>query len=291
MNFAIPPSLLKGINALIRASAFGFACLMTLGLTGCGGGGSSTPGAVSTASSLLTAGAYKENVNDPNWISIVLPNEPLAAGISNFYVLHYKDSNPDIYSGSGQITGKREASLSQIKLYPYQSSVRAGTVTLTSTSSINVQASLNFPEAGAPNTSLINIDLIAPTGYVYNTAASLGDVQGNWQGSFSFGVGSVSNNAFSINISSLGAISSYMSFSTDCQLTQAVLTPNFDGTNLFRFSARISDGTYCAANSLANLTLTGAAFITPSPVAGKTQRLYLVGVTTDGRGVSFKADR
>ena len=291
MNFVKLPSLLNGVNDCMRASVTGIACMMILGLTACGGGGSSTPSTTTPVQSLITAGAYKENVNDPNWVGIVLPNEPSSAGISNFYVLHYKDGNPDIYSGSGQITGKNEASLAQIKLYPYQSSVRAGTVTLSSSSSGNVQAVLNFPEAGAVNTSATTIGLIAPTGYVYNSAASLGDVQGNWQGSFSFGVGSVSNNAFSINISSLGAISSYMSFSTDCQLTQAVLTPNFDGTNLFRFSAKISDGTYCAANSLANLALTGAAFVTPSPVAGKTQRLYLVGVTTDGRGVSFKADR
>jgi hypothetical protein len=79
-----------------------------------------------------------------------------------------------------------------------------------------------------------------------------------------------------------------MSFQQDCVLTQGILAPNFDGTNLFTFSVTIPTATQC---SLKSQTLNGAAFVTTSPVAGKSQRLYLLGVTTDGRGISFRADR
>jgi hypothetical protein len=71
-------------------------------------------------------------------------------------------------------------------------------------------------------------------------------------------------------------------------LTQGILAPNFDGTNLFTFSVTIPTSTQCA---LKGQTLNGAAFISTSPMAGKTQRLYIIGVTTDGRGISYKADR
>jgi hypothetical protein len=79
-----------------------------------------------------------------------------------------------------------------------------------------------------------------------------------------------------------------MTFQQDCALTQGMLAPNFDGTNLFTFSVTIPTATQC---SLKSQTLNGAAFVTTSPVAGKSQRLYLIGVTTDGRGISYRADR
>jgi hypothetical protein len=82
-----------------------------------------------------------------------------------------------------------------------------------------------------------------------------------------------------------------MSFWGDCQLSKGEIKPNFDGTNLYKVSVSIPAANACTQNNLGNKDLTGAAFITTSPIAGKTQRLYLVGVTSDGRGISFKADR
>jgi hypothetical protein len=114
----------------------------------------------------------------------------------------------------------------------------------------------------------------------------LNTVQGNWTGRLGYSVGSAEN--FSMSISSAGAISTAMSFQQDCVLSNAKLAPNFDGTNLFSLSLSVPTATQC---SLKSQTLNGAAFVTASPLAGKTQRLYLVGVTTDGRGISFKADR
>jgi hypothetical protein len=38
-------------------------------------------------------------------------------------------------------------------------------------------------------------------------------------------------------------------------------------------------------------SLTGVAYVTTSPVAGKTKRLQWVAITSEGRGLSFRADR
>ena len=294
MNFAKLPVLLNALQANLRAhftgAALTFSSAVVLGLTACGGGGTSTANngnPINPVQSLITAGAYMGTVSGKDWISIVLPTEPSAAGISNFYALHYNATDPDLYSGSGQIAGNSSAALTKLSMYPnIAASVRTGTGTPTSASSGVVRAALSFAATTSDIALNINLDHSAPTGYTYNTPATLASMKDTWQGRWSYGVGFADN--FSINISAQGVVSSSAAFQNDCQLTQSALTPNFDGTNLFTWTASIPNATQC---SLKNQTLTGAAFITPSPVAGKTQRLYLVGVTTDGRGVSFKADR
>ena len=286
MTFAKPPNFFAGFKTWI---AIGFSSWMVLGITACGGGGGadSTSNPETPIGTLISAGAYQNLAKD--WVIVLLPTEPNSAAVSTFYALNYKVAGTDIYSGSEQITGNSSVTLSQIKLHPFMSSVRTGSGTLSSGRSGSIDASLNFPESGIANTPAINLTLNAPSGYVANTSANLTTIQGNWLGSLSYG--NASNNAFSINVSPTGAVSSYMSFAGDCQLALANLAVNFVGTNVFKFTARISDGTSCNTNSWANQNLTGAGFVTPISEADKTQRLYLVGVTPDGRGISFKADR
>jgi hypothetical protein len=286
-------------------SASLLACLLAVGISACGGGGgneviSVTPPATTPEvppATLITAGAYvgsligKSDNLPKEWVTILLPTEPASGGSTKFYGLHYDDANPDIYTGTGQITGTSSASLPQITFYPYlATSVRTGTGTLSSIRAGEVRASLNFPSTSTANALAIsNLDHQFPAGYVYNTPASLESVQGNWQGNLSYGSGS--SGTFSISISSAGVFSSAMSFLGDCQLSQGALTPNFDGSNLFKLTVNIPSATLCTQSNLGGKTLTGAAFVTKSTVTGKTQRLYLVGVTSDGRGISFKADR
>lgn len=286
-------------------SASFLTCLLAAGMTACGGGGgtdtnSGNPPASTPEvppASLITAGAYvgtlagKSDNLPKEWVTFLLPTEPSSGGLTKFYALHYDDANPDIYSGTGQITGTSSASLSQIAFYPYlATSVRTGTGTLSSLRAGEIRASLNFPSTSSANALVINnLDHSFPTGYVYNTPASLDSVQGNWQGNLSYGSGS--SGAFNISISSTGVFSSSMSFLGDCQFSQGALTPNFDGTHLYKLTVSIPSATLCTQSNLGGKAITGAAFVTKSPVAGKTQRLYLVGVTSDGRGISFKADR
>ena len=112
-------------------------------------------------------------------------------------------------------------------------------------------------------------------------------MQGAWTGRWSYSVGASDN--FTLSVSAQGDVSSGMMFQNDCRITQGRLDPNFDGLNLYNFSVTFPNATVCT--SFGGQSLTGAAFVTPSPVAGKTQRLYLVGITPEGRGISFKADR
>lgn len=272
--------------------------LLLAGISACGGGGGSTSNAPQAPSaSLITPGAYtgtligKSDNLPKEWVTILLPTEPASGGATKFYALHYDDVNPDLYSGSGQIVGTSSAALTQVAYYPYlATAVRNGTGTVSSISSGEVRASLNFPSTTSANAWAINnLDHKLPTGYVYNTPATLDAVQGNWQGSLSYGSGS--NGVFTINVSTLGVLSSAMSFLGDCQFNQGALAPSFDGTNLYKFTASLPSATACTQSNLGGKSLAGAAFIAKSPVAGKTQRLYLVGATSDGRGISFKADR
>ena len=270
-------------------------------LIGCGGGSSNapvvemptptplpnTPSTPNTPAPLIAPGAYMASLNGKDWVSMLLPTTQGSGTLTNFYGLHYNASDPDVFSGSGTIAGANSATLSRVFVYPnISAAVRSGTGAISNLGNGVVRATLNFPSVGAEQSKDINVAASAPSNYKYSTPASLSSVQGSWQGRWSYGFGYVDN--FTMSISGQGTLSSSLSFQQDCLLTQGALVPNFDGSNLFTFSVTIPTATQC---SLKSQTLNGAAFLTSSPVAGKTQRLYIVGVTTDGRGISYKADR
>jgi hypothetical protein len=265
-------------------------------IVGCGGGsGSSSSTDASNASSgssstvlppQLLPGAYVASLFDKDWVGMLLPTKTGTSTTYQFLGLHYNGSDPDIYSGSSGVVSATTA-LPLVYVYPnISAAVRTGSGTLSQLSNNVVLASLVFPATGLELAKSIGVAASPPNNYKYNTPASLSTVQGNWSGRLAYSVGFAEN--FAMSISSAGAISTAMPFQQDCVLSNAKLAPNFDGTNLFSLNLSIPSATQC---SLKGQTLNGAAFVTASPLAGKTQRLYLVGVTTDGRGISFKADR
>ena len=273
--------------------------LSLLTLVGCGGGSTgpavvaetttTTPSPVTPAPAipLITPGAYVASLNGKDWVAMLLPTTQGSGTVTNFYGLHYSATDPDLFSGSGIITSTSSANLSRVFVYPnITAAARTGTGSLTYVGNGAVRASLNFPSTGLEQGKDINVVASPPSNYTYNTAPALSSAQGTWQGRWSYGFGYVDN--FNLSISAQGNVTSSMSFQQDCVLTQGILAPNFDGTNLFTFSVTIPTATQC---SLKSQTLNGAAFVTTSPVAGKSQRLYLIGVTTDGRGISYRADR
>lgn len=263
-------------------------------LSGCGGGGSNSSANTSVdtpapaiTTPLIVPGAYVASLNGKDWVGILLRTTGGSGSVTNFYGMHYNATDPDLFSGSGAITGTTSATLTRVFYYPnIAAAVRAGTGTVTNLGNGTIRSDLSFPATGLEQGKVLSVAASQPSTYQYNSPASLGTVQGTWQGRWSYGVGYVDN--FTLNISSQGEVSTSLVFQQDCSLTQAALVPNFDGTNLFTFTVTIPTATQC---SLKSQTLNGAAFVTTSPVAGKSQRLYIVGVTTDGRGVSFKADR
>jgi hypothetical protein len=281
-----------GLKYVMHMAIFALASL----IVGCGGGsGSSSSTDASNASSgssstalpaQLLPGAYVASLFDKDWVGMLLPTKTGTSATYQFFGLHYNGSDPDIYSASSDVVSATTA-LPLVYMYPnISAAVRTGSGTLSHLGNNVVLTSLAFPSAGLELAKSINVAASPPNNYKYNTPANLSTVQGNWTGRLGYSLGFSEN--FSMSISSAGAISTAMSFQQDCVLSNAKLAPNFDGTNLFSLSLSIPTSTQC---SLKSQTLNGAAFVTASPLAGKTQRLYLVGVTTDGRGISFKADR
>jgi hypothetical protein len=274
-------------------------------MVGCGGGSSSgTVADVITSSTLssttaspplIAPGAYVAIIKEKDdrvreWVSMLLPTTQGSGTILNFFGLlfNYESIEPDLFSGSGTFAATtNNATLTRVFIYPFISAVvRNGTGTIRNLGDGHVSADLTFPANGVESGRDISVVARSPNNYKNNSPATLSSVQGTWQGIWSYGVGSSKD--FTLNISGQGELSSSMSFQQDCKLTQGSLLPNFDGTNLFTFSVTIPTATRCSLKSQA---LNGAAFVTSSPVAGKSQRLYLIGVTTDGRGISYRADR
>lgn len=268
-------------------------------LAGCGGGSTvgtvveeTTPTTPATtnpapATPQISPGAYVASLNGKDWVAMLLPTTQGSGTVTNFYGLHYSATDPDLFSGSGMIAGNSSANLSRVFVYPnITAAARTGTGSLSYVGNGAVRASLSFPSTGLEQGKDISVVASPPTNYKFNTAPTLSSVQGTWQGRWSYGFGYVDN--FNLSISAQGNVTTSMTFQQDCALTQGMLAPNFDGTNLFTFSVTLPTATQC---SLKSQTLNGAAFVITSPVAGKSQRLYLIGVTTDGRGISYRADR
>jgi hypothetical protein len=236
---------------------------------------------------IITPGAYTSTVSGKDWVTILMRSQQGSGSTSQFLSLYYNTADPDIFSGSGLIAGVESAALAKVMLFQNTlSSVRIGTGTVSKTSATSLQANLTFPATGSELAKSIAASANMPTAYQYNLAPTQASIQGTWQGRWSYGMGSSDN--FSLFISSQGLVSTSLTFQQDCRITQSTLQPNFDGTNLFAWNLVIPNATLCSFKSQ---TLTGAAFVTASPVAGKTQRLYAVAISPDGRGVSFKADR
>lgn len=264
--------------------------LSTFILLACGGGGSSKEMAViepPTALPPSVPGAYLGSLDGKEWVSILIRSTENSSSVSNFYGMHYNSPDPDIYSASGEIFDLKNTSINRINLYPNTSGiVRSGSGTFINLGNSTIRAVFNFPVTGLEQEKNVSINASIPSTYQYNIPANLANVQGVWQGRWSYGVGFADN--FTLNISTQGTITSASAFQQDCLFTQSSLRPNFDGTSLFTFTLAIPNATQC---SLKNQILNGAAFVTISPVVGKSSRLYIIGVTSDGRGVSFRSDR
>lgn len=257
------------------------------GSTGTAGNANGNTPDIPVVPLIMTPGAYMATVNNKDWVSFVMRSQQGSGVTSQYLSLYYNSTDPDILSGSGLIAGANSAVLTKAALFQNLfATVRLGSGALSKPSENTLKADFNFPASGSELAKSISVVLNLPSNYQYNLAPSQTSVQGTWQGRLSYGMGSSSS--YTMVVSGQGAVTSSLSFQQDCRITQSTLLPNFDGTNLFAWNLTIPNATQC---SFKNQVLTGAAFVTASPVAGKTQRLYAVAISPDGRGVSFKADR
>lgn len=273
-------------------------------LTACGGGGSSTTAASDPAnvnnnsptapvvnpatSTNVSPGVYTALWNGKEITSIVMQSSTSNAALAQFYALHFNaPSDPDIYAGSVTGIGNNTANINNLSYFQNVSgTLRTGSATLTVPSAGLLKTTVSY--AATPTEGARDLTWYAnPDNKLkLDTPALIESLKGNWVGRWSYAYGFVDN--FSLTIADTGAATSSMTFQSDCQITSGNVVPAKGGVNLFNVSFNVPNATQCF---IKGQSLTGLAYVTSSPTAGKTQRLQWLATTADGRGISFRADR
>ncbi len=276
-----------------------FALAACLTVSGCGGGAApetvagSKPsaGTPEVSPATVLAGAYTGTLYNKSFVSFVTAS---ASQQINWYALYFfeettqTDVNPIIYSGSAELHKSGAATVDAVREFRFNNPVRTGSASVTGASLQSYQLSvsgLDLP--GIPEKKLL-----------YELAA-LGtpsaDVIGKWVGHFSdssAGPGPVGSELeFSINLDADVIIQ-------NCQRKIQLTSLPAAGNSYFSVAVNIpnnGDGTLCKRRqglpSDAVVSLSGVAFVYPSPLAGKTRRLELVVVDSTGSGFSFRGDQ
>ena len=273
--------------------------------TACGGGTSTTadsdpsvPGVTPlpitppvvnpNTSTTVTPGVYTALLSGKEVTSIVMRNSSTNSASAQLYALQFSAPfDPDIYAGSLSGIGSNSATISNLTYFQNVSgTLRTGSASLTVPSAGLLKTTVSYsatPTEGARDlTWFANPD----NRLKLDTPALLETIQGKWVGRWSYAYGYIDN--FSLTVSDTGVVSSSMTFQSDCQISNGSVSPALGGVNLFSVSFAVPNATQCFVKSQ---SLTGVAYVTSSPVSGKTQRLQWIATTADGRGVSFRADR
>ena len=278
-----------GNVGFIRGTSGGlwaFALAACLTVSGCGGGAAPETVAGSKSNpaappATLLAGAYTGTLYDKSFVSFVTAS---AFPQINWYALYFFDTGsaaiiPVIYSGSAALGNSGVATVAVVREFGSSAAVRTGSASITAASVQAYQLSmsnLSAPDnqAMAPNTSAVVTDA---------------SISGTWSGVWSDNINAASNAAASVQFdAALAATVNFGSCSRTIRLTPATAS----ASPYFAVTAEVPVQTNCPRNTSASaLSLSGVAFVYPSPLAGKTRRLELVVVDSTGSGFSFRGDQ
>ena len=281
-----------GNVGFIRGTSGGlwaFALAACLTVSGCGGGAApetvagSKPNAGTPAvpPATVLAGAYTGTLYGKSFVSFVTAS---AFPQINWYALYFFDKGsadiiPVIYSGSAALGNSGVATVAAVREFGSSAAVRTGSASITAASVQAYQLSmsnLSAPDnqAMAPNTSAVVTDA---------------SISGTWSGVWSDNINAASNAAASVQFdAALAATVNFGSCSRTIRLTPATAS----ASPYFAVTAEVPVQTNCPRNTSASaLSLSGVAFVYPSPLAGKTRRLELVVVDSTGSGFSFRGDQ
>ena len=281
-----------GNVGFIRGTSGGlwaFALAACLTVSGCGGGAApetvagSKPNAGTPAvpPATVLAGAYTGTLYGKSFVSFVTAS---AFPQINWYALYFFDTGsadiiPVIYSGSAALGNSGVATVAAVREFGSSAAVRTGSASITAASVQAYQLSmsnLSAPDnqAMAPNTSAVVTDA---------------SISGTWSGVWSDNINAASNAAASVQFdAALAATVNFGSCSRTIRLTPATAS----ASPYFAVTAEVPVQTNCPRNTSASaLSLSGVAFVYPSPLAGKTRRLELVVVDSTGSGFSFRGDQ
>ena len=172
------------------------------------------------------------------------------------------------------------ATVAVVREFGSSAAVRTGSASITAAS---VQAyQLSMSNLSAPNNQAM-----AP-----NTSAVVTDasIRGTWSGVWSDNINAASNPAASVQFDA--ALAATVNFG-GCSRTIRLAPATASASPYFSVTAEVPVQTGCPRTPGASAaSLSGVAFVYPSPLAGKTRRLELVVVVdSTGSGFSFRGDQ
>jgi hypothetical protein len=281
-----------GNVGFIRGTSGGlwaFALAACLTVSGCGGGAApetvagskSNAGTPEVLPATVLAGAYTGTLYDKSFVSFVTAS---AYPQINWYALYYFDTGaaaiiPVIYSGSAALGSSGAATVAMVREFGSSAAVRTGSASITAAS---VQAyQLSMSNLSAPNNQAM-----AP-----NTSAVVTDasISGTWSGVWSDNINAASNAAASVQFDA--ALAATVNFG-GCSRTLRLASATASAGHYFFVTADVPVQTGCPRTPGASAaSLSGLAFVYPSPLDGKTRRLELVVVDSTGSGFSFRGDQ
>jgi hypothetical protein len=271
-------------------------------LVGCGGGGSSSSDTVSDSGSGSVSGPGQQNpaptVNSGVYttsfvnssgsqkaLTLVINSDASNSTEGRFYGWQFNSpeatgEQPDIFSGTILGLGSPTSSVLSLKEFStFKDTLKDGAATFTTPT----QGKLKVDVSQSGNT----IQWSDAVGVTLDTTNSL---VGTWTGNLYFPEAVA---PFTVSIT----FSSNLSF-TDIQFGGTCRTSNGSSlsssvTGMYNLSMDLANATGCVLRNDYRKpgSLSGVAYVTTSPVAGKTKRLQWVAITSEGRGLSFRADR
>ena len=243
-------------------------------LLGCGGGSSAN--GPQSLPPVVSAGVYSASVSSRSFVGALTSD--------NFYGIHFNSvaSAPDdIYTGAIAGIGTTKADVATLNLYK-NTEAKSYAVSASITPFNSTQLSILLTQPASTS-----LNFVATPNTLQ--AADINSVASTWTGKFSYGLGSPTN--FAVTVNSAGDISSASVFgqNSDCHIkTGSKLTAANSSASFFNLNLLI-DKTNCPQFS--DQTLSGVAFVLLNPEPGVAKRMIWVASTASGIGISFKADR
>ena len=269
--------------------------LITSVLMGCGGGGSSSGDSGSGAGSEVTAsqvysGVYTTSFSNSSGnkdITLIINSNSLNSSDGRFYGWQFNSpeasgEQPDIFSGTITGLGSTTARITSLKEVSTFNDTPAQTGSAIFTSPTQGKLKVDVTQSGSTTqwSDAVGISL--------DTTNSL---VGTWTGNLYY-PGAVAPFTVSITFNSNLSFTDIQFDGADCLTDNGIATLSPSGIDTYNLSMDIINATGCVLrDDIAKpSSLSGVAYVTTSPVPGK-KRLQWVAITSDGRGLSFRADR
>jgi len=288
------PTLKNSASRFVLAAGL----LISSVLIGCGGGGSSSSDSGSGAgsgsevpASQVNSGVYTtsyiHSLGSKKDITLIVNSNSLNSSDGRFYGWQFNSpeasgEQPDIFSGTITGMGSTTARITSLKEVSTFNDTPAQTGSAIFTSPTQGKLKVDVTKSGS------TIQWSDAIGISLDTANSL---VGTWTGNLYY-PGAVAPFSISITFNSDLSFTDIQFDGADCRTDNGIARLSPSGSSTYNLSMDIINATGCVLrDDIAKpSSLSGVAYVTTSPVQGR-KRLQWVAITSDGRGLSFRADR